>query len=152
MKKSLSIIASALVFISACSKGKDATTLSSPPAAEPKPVASFKIANATVLDNGTSTVRELQTLTIQNTSSNAVSYSWDLSSGANFSDGLIDQPMRYSDKAEPANIYMVPCMQDVTITLTAKNKAGEISTASQTFTVQCFRGVGGRHAVLHKLY
>lgn len=129
-----------------CSKSKENKTTPAP-TPEAKPSASFKITNAS--DNN---ILELRTLVFQNTSTNAVSYSWDLSSGANFSDGVVDEPMRYSDKAEPVNIYMVPCMQQVTITLTAKNKSGDVSTTSQIFNVQCFRGVGGRHAEQHKLY
>lgn len=152
MRKSLSAGAIAVLLLSACSKGKDATAPAATPAPEPKPTASFKVVNAAPLNNGGAALRELQTLTIQNTSTNAVSYSWDLSTAANYSDGVIDQPMRYSDKTEPSNIYMIPCMQDVTITLTAKNKTGDVSTSSQTFTVQCFRGTGGRHPVMHKLY
>ncbi|MEI2738775.1 MAG: hypothetical protein V9F01_08320 [Chitinophagaceae bacterium] len=145
MKKILTLSVVAALIMAGCGKSKENTAPA--PTPEAKPSASFKIANAS--DNN---LLELRTLVFQNTSTNAVSYSWDLSTGANFSDGVVDQPMRYSDKAEPVNIYMIPCMQEVTITLTAKNKSGDVSTASQTFNVQCFRGVGGRHSIQHKLY
>lgn len=146
MKKIIILLSCATIFMAGCSKSKENKTTPAP-TPEAKPSASFKITNAS--DNN---ILELRTLVFQNTSTNAVSYSWDLSSGANFSDGVVDEPMRYSDKAEPVNIYMVPCMQQVTITLTAKNKSGDVSTTSQIFNVQCFRGVGGRHAEQHKLY
>lgn len=136
-----------MVIAASCNKSKDSAPAPEK-APEPKPTASFKIANA----GSGNDILELRTLIFQNTSSNAVSYSWDLSESANYSDGNVDQPMRYSDKAEPSNIYMIPCMKTVTITLTAKNKTGEISTSTQTFNVQCFRGTGGKHPVMHKLY
>lgn len=143
------IFAATFLVLAACSKSKEAASPApEAPAPAPKPEASFKIANATA----TNDILELRTLTFQNTSLHADSYSWDLSDAANFSDGNVDQPMRYSDKAEPANIYMIPCMRTVTITLTARNKAGDVSVSSQTFNVQCFRGLGGRHPVMHKLY
>jgi hypothetical protein len=114
----------------------------------PKPVASFKIGNVNEIGN----IIELRSLLIQNTSSNADSYIWDFGQSANYSDGVVDYPIQFSEKPEPANIYMVPCMQTVTIKLTAKNKAGDISTTSQSFEITCFRGTGGRHALMHRLY
>lgn len=114
----------------------------------PKPVASFKISNVNEVGN----IIELRSLLFQNTSSNADSYVWDFGQSANYSDGVVDYPIQFSEKPEPANIYMVPCMQIVTIKLTAKNKAGDISTTSQSFEITCFRGTGGRHAEMHRLY
>ena len=149
MKKLLFTVLTAALF-SACSKSKDsaAGNAATDPAPAPKPTASFRVTNA----SETNDILELRTLVFQNTSTNAVSYSWDLGDGANFSDGNVDQPMRYSDKSEPANIYMVPCMRPVTITLTVKNKDGVTAVASQTYNVQCFRGTGGRHPLTHRLY
>jgi len=152
MKKILISSFAALIFLS-CTKSKDTVnpgdTVKSPDQTIIKPIASFQITNP-YNDNGD--ILELRTLNFKNTSSNADSYSWDLSTSANYSDGIADYPMQFSDKKEPANIYIAPCMQTITITLTAKNKAGDISTSSKSYNVQCFRGVGGRHPEMHKLY
>ena len=157
MKKIIIPAFVALVFFS-CTKSNDITTPLQTPVVTPiktpeqpaisKPTASFKITNLNEVGN----IFELRTLAIQNTSTNADSYSWDFGQSANYSDGVVDYPIQFSDKAEPVNIYIVPCMQTVTITLTAKNKAGDVSTTSQSFYIYCFRGVGGRHPLVHKLY
>ena len=139
------------IMLSGCQKSADVSQPAvQPPVAPPvaKPSASFTITNL----NEIGQIRELRTLTIQNTSTNADSYSWDFGTSANYSDGIVDYPMQFSDKAEPANMYMVPCMQTVTIKLTAKNKVGDVSTTSQSFYVYCFRGAGGRHPIMHQLY
>lgn len=126
----------------------DSTVKSSDPSDIKKPAAGFKIINLNEAGN----ILELQSLIIKNTSANATSYTWDLGTSANYFDGTIDYPLRFSNKKEPENIYMVPCMQTVTIKLTASNNAGDSSLVSQSFEVYCFRGVGGRHPVMHKLY
>ena len=152
MKKVLISSFVALFFL-ACTKSKDVAnpvdTIETPDQTTIKPVASFQITNP-YNDNGD--ILEFRTLQFKNTSSNADSYTWDLSSNANYSDGNVDYPLQYSDKKEPVNIYFAPCMQTVTITLTAKNKAGDVSKTSHSYNVQCFRGVGGKHPEKHKLY
>ena len=152
MKKLITGLFVLTILVSSCQKGNNLAPNQSNASSDkptPKPTASFKITN---LYNDNGDILELRTLAFKNTSTNADSYNWDLSTGANYSDGIVDYPMQFSDKAEPANIYIAPCMQTITITLTAKNNAGDISTYSQSFGVQCFRGVGGRHPVMHKLY
>lgn len=148
MKRILTFAALAFVFV-ACQKTKTVTEAEPAPVPkDPKPTASFRISNA----NEVGGVIELRKLVFENTSKDAVMYSWDLSESANYFDGVVDQPLRYTAKAVPENIYMIPCMKPVTIILTAINKAGETDTAMRTYDVQCFRGVGGKHPEMHKLY
>ena len=158
MKQFLTTALLFAIMLSGCQKAGDVTQqaqaadpVKTPELTTPKPIASFKITNPY---NESGDLLELRTLAFNNTSTNADSYSWDLSTSANYSDGNVDYPMQFSDKAEPAGIYIAPCMQTITIKLTAKNKAGDSSTYSQSFAVQCFRGVpgGGKHPVMHKLY
>ncbi len=146
MKKILLSLLVMAILVS-CQKGNDlASNKSTSPednAVPAKPTASFKVTNS--FTNGTANinVRELQTLAIENTSINAVSYHWDFDSGAFASDG--DNPVVTSSTSKvPADFYFAPCQRTVTITLTATNSAGESSNTSQSFFIQCSR-LGAPH-------
>lgn len=142
--KNLLLLLAAAALLSSCQKNK---SLVAPelPAETPvaKPVAAFRIANT----NDANDIIEFRKLQFQNTSANADSYTWTFSSGAKVSDASgNEQALTASEMTEPANVFISPCFQNVSITLTARNKKGDESSVTQTFYVQCFRGVGGRHA------
>lgn len=85
-----------------------------------KPTASFKITN---LVNGA--IQGNKSIVVENLSQHAESYTWDFGNGATSADKT------------PVNITYSTCPTTVTITLTAKNKYGDISKYSETISVVC---------------
>jgi PKD repeat protein len=86
----------------------------------PKPEASFRVTN---LVNGV--IQNNKSLVLENLSQHAETYSWDFGNGVT------------SAEKTPTNVTISACPGSVTITLTAKNKHGEISKQSQTISVVC---------------
>jgi PKD repeat protein len=95
------------------------------PATVAPPTAGFKITN----EASTAAVWEALILKFENTSENAVSYSWDFGNGVTSTEKL------------PANFYYGTCGLTNTITLTVKNSAGQTATISAPYTVFCSRGM-----------
>ena len=85
-----------------------------------KPQASFKVTN---LVNGA--IQGNKSVVIENLSQYAETYTWDFGNGTT------------SAEKTPANVTYSTCPATVTITLTAKNKYGDISKYSQTISVVC---------------
>ncbi len=82
---------------------------------------------------------ELWTVDFQNNSINADTYYWD------FGDG------KYSTDKIPADVFFAPCQRTVTISLTVKNRAGETSSISQDYSIQCSK-MGQPHSPVSGQY
>ena len=126
MKKIFMLLAVLSLSSISCRK-ENAVTDPAPPVSIQKPVANFRVINA--LDSGW--ILEGSTITFENLSANADSYSWNFDNGTNSTDKT------------PSDISFAPCGRTYTITLTVKNKAGDSSTYSETFNIQC----NGKHPV-----
>jgi len=121
MKNSIVLAIIVAALFSSCKKADntEAAPLNSGNAA--KPSAEFKIDN--LIDGNL--VTEGKNLKLENLSKNAVSYSWD------FGNGVL------KTIKTPGNAYYLPCGGTYTITLTAKNNAGEESVFTKEVTVRC---------------
>ncbi len=117
------------IFVSGCQKSDKVNSNASalPDNASSKPIASFKIINTVDIIHNRNTIMELWPLEFANNSINGDSYYWD------FGDG------KYSTDKIPADVFFAPCQRTVTITLTVKNSAGETSSMSQDYSIQCSR-------------
>jgi PKD repeat protein len=111
--------------VSACKKGNDVSPQSSdavkPKAAEAKPTASFRITN--LVSSGM--ILEGNITDFENQSQNGNEYLWDFGNGIT------------SSKKIPNDISFIPCGGTYNITLTVKNKSGDVATSSQAYTVLC---------------
>ena len=129
MKQSILSLLVLAVFVSGCQKNDKLSSNASalPDNTFTKPAANFKINNTVDINHNRNTIMELWTLDFENNSINADSYYWD------FGDG------QYSADKIPADVFFAPCQRTVTITLTVKNRAGETSSKSETYSIQCSR-------------
>ena len=88
---------------------------------DPAPVASFTVKNT--VEAGT--VMQGTPLEIENTSTNAVAYSWD------FDDGTV------STERNPTGIVFRQCIRSQCVRLTVRNRNGVSSTVSYCIRVRC---------------
>jgi PKD repeat protein len=114
MKKIILLLILSIALFTACNKASKADIQ---PVATIPAKASFAVANP----NGT--VSEGSAMQLKNTSTNAVSYSWDFGNGST------------STEKEPSFIYNM--CGNYTITLTAKDASGNTSVIKQDLTVLC---------------
>lgn len=109
----------------ACKKGNDVSSQSvdavKPVSADVKPTSSFRIAN--LVSSGM--ILEGNITDFENKSQNGNEYFWDFGNGVT------------STQKIPNDISFVPCGGAYNITLTVKNKAGDVATSSQSYTVLC---------------
>ncbi|MFN8289731.1 MAG: PKD domain-containing protein [Chitinophagaceae bacterium] len=129
MKTICTFLFAGVMIAAGCNKSNDLkpVTTDNTPTVSAKPEASFVITNQVT----EGWVFEATELVFDNRSTNADSYTWS------FGDG------KSSTDKNPANISFSPCGSVVTVTLTAKNKKGEISSSTQTLTVLCAGKHGG---------
>ncbi|MEO8768736.1 MAG: PKD domain-containing protein [Ferruginibacter sp.] len=122
-------IASLLIcfLVSSCKKGNDVASQSSDAvktttaAADVKPTASFRISN--LVSPGM--ILEGNITDFENTSQNGDTYLWDFGNGIT------------STQKIPNDISFVPCGGTYSISLTVKNKLGDVATSSQAYTILC---------------